>query len=329
MSKENIKIVQNILKAQNKYNLAIKLQNSHYTLRVIEDIDEWEKCILDIFVHPNYYLELQEMPEDKELLQIFQGLFDSNTYIYGYEFKINTKINIENIKNTTYIFVDESGDMDFSHKGSEYYLFNFLVKKRPFKLHEYISNYRYELLERNLDPLMGSRINIEYFHANNDNKHIKNEIFNIISTFDKENVKIYAYILEKEKVSPDKRKSKEHFYIDNLIYSIGKLLTKLDIDTNFVIITDNLPVENNKKKQEKALKLGVHNYIKENNLHLRYDIFHHCSASSVNLQIIDYIGWAINRKYEHNDGTYYKKVQKYILSEDIVTKDREKKYYEK
>ena len=329
MSKENIKIVQNILKAQNKYNLAIKLQNSHYTLRVIEDMDEWEKCILDIFVHPNYYLELQEITEDKELLKIFQGLFDSNTYIYGYDFKINTKINIENINNTTYIFVDESGDMDFSHKGSKYYLFNFLVKKRPFKLHEYISNYRYELLEKNLDPLIGSRINIEYFHANNDNKHIKNEIFNIISTFDKENVKVYSYILEKEKVSPDKRKSKEHFYIDNLIYSIGKLLTKLDIDTNFVIITDNLPVENNKKKQEKALKLGVHNYIKENNLHLRYDIFHHCSASSVNLQIIDYIGWAINRKYEHDDNTYYKKVQKYILSEDIVTKDRERKYYEK
>jgi len=329
MSKENIKIVQNILKSQDKYNLAIQLQDSYYTLRTTEFMDEWERCILDIFVHPNYYLELKSTSEYQELLEIFQGLFDSNTHIDEFEFKINTKINIENINNTTYIFVDESGDMDFSHKGSKYYLFNFLVKQRPFKLHEYISNYRYELLEKNLDPHMKSRINIEYFHANNDNKHIKNEIFNIISTFNQEDVKVYSYILEKSKVYPDKRKSKEHFYIDNLIYSIGKLLSELNIDTNFVIITDNLPVANNKKKQEKALKIGVHNYIKENNRHLRYDIFHHCSASSVNLQIIDYIGWAINRKYEHNDDTYYNKVQKYILNEDIVTKNRKKKYYEK
>lgn len=329
MSKENIKIVQNILKSQNKYNLAIKLDNAHYSIRVIESMDEWEECILDIFVHPNYFFELQTIQNDQELLTIFQGLFKSNTFIKDFQFKINTDTNVETINDTTYIFVDESGDMDFSQKGSKYYLFNFLVKKRPFKLHEYISNYRYELLEKNLDPHLDSRINIEYFHANNDNKHIKNEMFNIISTFDKESVKVYSYLLEKEKVHPDKRKSKELFYIDNLIYSIGMLLEKLNLDTNFVIITDNLPVERNKKKQEKALKLGVHNYIKEHNLNLRYDIFHHSSASSVNLQIIDYIGWAINRKYEHNDHMYYKKISKYILSEDLVTKDRKKKYYEK
>ena len=34
--------------------------------------------------------------------------------------------------NTTYIFVDEAGDMDFSARGSQYYMFSFLVKKRPF-----------------------------------------------------------------------------------------------------------------------------------------------------------------------------------------------------
>lgn len=310
MSKDNIKIVQNILKKQNNYDLAIKLDNAHYTLRTIETMDEWEQCILDIFVHPNYFLQLRLIENNKELLTIFQGLFDSHIYIKNFEFKIDTAINIETINNTTYIFVDESGDMDFSQKGSKYYLFNFLVKKRPFKLHEYISSYRYELLEKNLDPHINSRINIEYFHANNDNKYIKKEMFNIISTFKNDDVKVYSYILEKEKVSPNKRKSKEYFYIDNLIYSIGMLLEKLKIDTSFVIITDNLPVENNKKRQEKALKLGVHNYIKEHNLHLRYDIFHHCSASSVNLQIIDYIGWAINRKYEYNDDTYYKKIDR-------------------
>jgi len=74
-----------------------------------------------------------------------------------------------------YIFVDESGDMDFSIKGSKHYMFHFLVKKRPFNLHAKISNYRYQLLERGLDPSNTQRFDIEYFHAHKDNKYIKND----------------------------------------------------------------------------------------------------------------------------------------------------------
>ena len=328
--KDNIKIVQNILKKENQFDLAVKLENCYY-----EDyqIDNWNGGIGEVllYVHPNYFLELESINlADKErLIVIFNALPHEYYEITSIKFAINKEIYVENITDTTYIFVDEAGDMDFSQKGSQYYLFNFLVKKRPFKLHEYISNYRYELLEKNLDPHLNSRINIEYFHANNDNKHIKKELFNIISTFDTDSIQVYSYILEKQKVHPDKRKSREHFYIDNLIYSICMLLEKLDLDSNFIIVTDNLPVASNRKKQEKALKLGVSSYIKEHKLNLRYDIFHHCSASSANLQIIDYIGWAINRKYEHNDSSFYEKIKDYILSEDVVTKNREKKYYEK
>jgi len=112
-----------------------------------------------------------------------------------------------------YIFVDEAGDMDFSANGSTYYMFNFLVKQRPFRVHEHIANYRYSLLERNLNLFNERRLDIEYFHAHNDNKYIKEELFSIISTFDKERVKVYSYILEKPKVNPQKRKEKERFYI--------------------------------------------------------------------------------------------------------------------
>ena len=236
---------------------------------------------------------------------------------------------VESPSDTIYIFVDESGDMDFSQKGSAHYMFHFLVKKRPFTLHEYISSYRYELLERGLDPLNNQRFNIEYFHAHNDNKYIKNELFKIIGTFEKNRVKVYSYILEKTKVHPEKRKERDSFYIDNLTYSIGKLLDKLKIDKNFVIITDNLPISKNKQKQIKALKTGIKLYMQEHNLDLQYDIFHHSSASSVNLQIVDYIGWAVHRKYEMNDYNYYDRIKEYIIDEDIVTKDRKVNHYEK
>lgn len=328
MSRENIKIVQNILKKQNQYDLAIKLENSYYEKQVIDKQYDWEKVTLDLFVHPNYFLELKNLENKDNLIELIQGCYDSSIYIQNLEFKVNTKINIENMSDTLYIFVDEAGDMDFSSKGSKHYMFNFLIKRRPFNLHEYISNYRYTLLERSLEPL-NDRLDIERFHACEDNKYIREELFNIISTFDEVAVKTYSYILDKPKVSPEKRKEKDQFYIDNLSYAIQRLLDKLEIDKNFIIITDRLPVKQNKRKQVGALKKGIKEYLKSKNLKIRYDIFHHCSASSANLQIVDYISWAIFRKFEHGNDTYYKKIKKYLIKVDEMTKGRNEVHYEK
>ncbi len=233
------------------------------------------------------------------------------------------------MNNIIYIFVDEAGDMDFSAKGSKYYMFNFLIKTRPFNLHEYISNYRYSVLERNIDKTDGRRLDIEAFHACEDNKYIKEEMFNIISTFDRDKVMSYSYILEKPKVTPTKRKEKDKFYIQNLNFAIQRLLDRLRINKNFIVITDRLPVQKNKKKQVGALKKGIKEYLKKSNLSVRYDIFHHCSASSVNLQIVDYISWAIFRKYEMNQDVFYRKIEQYLIGIDVMTSGREVNHYER
>lgn len=329
MSLEKIKIIQNILVKQNRFDLAVKLENAHF----VDYVSVWQYNEsfgeVNIFVHPNNFWSLKSIPKaDVELLvSLFNGMPHNYAEIISIKFTINTEIPIETVGDTVYIFVDEAGDMDFSTKGSRYYMFSFLVKKRPFNLHEYISNYRYRLLERNLDPLSGKRLDIEAFHAHKDNKYIKQELFSIISTFDTETIKVYSYILEKPKVLPSKRDEKDKFYIENLKFAIERLLDKLEIKKDFIIITDNLPVRNNKNNQIKALREGVSDYLKSNRLQIRYDIFHHCSASSVNLQIIDYICWAIFRKYEHGDDYYYKIIKKYILAEEDMTKDRKVKHY--
>lgn len=330
MSVEKIKIIQNILTKQNRFDLAIKLEGAYFE-------DYWEDNTynggsiggVNIFVHPYSFGDLNSLStKDRRLLvSLFDGLPHDYASIASLKFTINTEIPIETVSDTVYIFVDEAGDMDFSTKGSRYYMFSFLVKKRPFNLHEYIANYRYKLLERNLDPLNGKRLDIESFHAHKDNKYIKQELFSIISTFHTETIKVYSYILEKPKVLPSKRSEKDKFYIENLKFAIERLLDRLEIKKDFIIITDNLPVQNNKNNQIKALREGVSDYLKNNKLKIRYDVFHHCSASSVNLQIIDYICWAIFRKYEHGDSSYYEIIEKYILAEEDMTKDRKVKHY--
>lgn len=324
---KNIKIIQNILKKQGRYDLALKIENCFYEDYLMDGFTGE----INLFVHPNYYMDFQELCDNDRnlLIKLFDGLPHNYHEISSITFTIDTNHSAEILSDTIYIFVDEAGDMDFSAKGSKHYMFNFLVKKRPFNLHEHISNYRYSLLERNLDPLNDNRLDIESFHAHNDNKYIKQEFFNIISTFDKRSVQLYSYILEKPKVMPDKRKERDKFYINNLNHAIQRLLDKIQIHSDIIIITDKLPVQKNRAKQIGALKKGLKEYIKSNHLEIRYDIFHHCSASSANLQIVDYMGWAIYRKYEHKQDNYYNKISKYLIDEDIMTKDRTESYYEK
>ncbi|HQT36810.1 MAG TPA: DUF3800 domain-containing protein, partial [Sulfuricurvum sp.] len=281
------------------------------------------------YVNPIYYFELQKIDtEDKQLiLEFINGFRSDYSETTNIEFAINENIHQSNIGDAVYIFVDESGDMDFSTKGSKHYMFNFLVKTRPFQLHEYIANYRYELIERNLDPFVKEVLDIEAFHACEDNKYIRQKMFETISTFTKEAVQVYSYILEKPKVHPEKRKERSIFYVDNLMFAITQLLDKIHINRNFIIITDRLPVLANKNAQIKALKKGIKQYLKTNGKDLRYTIHHHCSASSSNLQIIDYIGWAVNRKYEHGDPSYYEMIKQYLLEEEVMTRDRVEVHY--
>jgi len=333
MSKKNIKIIQNILKAENRHSFALKLENSYYEYFDSSEYSRYNTGGIKLFVSPNNFYKLKNLDNEDSilLLELLRGL-DNKEYdfIDTIEYMIDTDIEIENFNDIVYIFVDESGNRDFTSKGSKYFMFNFLIKKRPFNLHSIISNYRYTLLEKNLDSLKGNnrRLNIEYFHASEDNKYIREEIFNLISTFDEKSVKAYSYILEKPKVSPDKREEIDDFYISNLTYAIKKLLDVININKDFIIITDNLPLKSNQKNQAKALKSGIAEYLDNNSLNLRYDIFHHCSASSVNLQIIDYISWAIFRKYEHSQDEFYKKIEKYLIKVDDVTKKRDKKHYD-
>lgn len=275
------------------------------------------------------FFELEKLGnKDRELiLSILNGLTFPYEGIKYFTFSINESIPHSEINDAIYIFVDEAGDMDFSAKGSRHYMFNFLVKTRPFQLHEHIANFRYELIERNLDPFIDRKLDIESFHAHNDNKHIKKRMFEIISTFGPDAVKVYSYILEKPKVHPEKRKEATRFYIDNLAFATSQLLEKLAIQSNFIIITDRLPVKKMKNALLKALKTGIETHSKEIGKPLSYSIHNHCSASSSNLQIIDYIGWAIYRKYEHGDDTYYEMIDQYLVEEAVMTKNRIEEHY--
>lgn len=90
------------------------------------------------------------------------------------------------------------------------------------------------------------------------------------------------------------------------------------------MITDRLPLHLKRESIEKALKQSLSRHAPPS---LKYRVFHHASASHAGLQMVDYLSWAVFRKWEENDLTYYNLVKKAIRSETDLLRKGAKYYY--
>jgi hypothetical protein len=57
-----------------------------------------------------------------------------------------------------YLFLDESGDFNFTRNGTRYFLLTSVTKERPFEAFKALHDLRYDLVERGVEV-------DEYFHA--------------------------------------------------------------------------------------------------------------------------------------------------------------------
>jgi len=219
-------------------------------------------------------------------------------------------------KKTLYIFVDESGNMDFSKNGTKYFTLTALSKIRPFVIYEPLVNLKYDLWEKGIE--------FEYFHASEDTYITRNEVFNLISN----NLSKFAadsIIVEKCKTNPS---IQNHTLFYKKIFEIlfnFSLNKHQDNFSQIFIITDMIPIKKKKKDIEKAIKIYVSNWSMKNKI--PYKILHYSSKSDINLQIVDYFNWAIFRKWERNDLSNYNLIKESISSEFDVFKMGKNKYY--
>jgi hypothetical protein len=215
-----------------------------------------------------------------------------------------------------YIFLDESGNLDFSPNGTKYFLLTSVTKERPFLSYKEMTELKYDLVERGLD--------IEYFHASEDSPVIRKKIFEII--LDKLNgFRIDSLIIEKRKTGPALR-SEERFYPEMLGYLLKYILNgyNLSIYSEVLVFTDRIPVNKKRKAIEKAIKMTLAQKLPPE---VRYRIFHHDSKSNMDLQIADYCNWAVYRKWDRGEELYYKDLKPAIKSEFDIFRTGERYYY--
>jgi hypothetical protein len=204
----------------------------------------------------------------------------------------------------TYLYFDEAGNFDFSPGGTRVFAMTCLVAHRPFAFHGSLLDIKYDLLEAGL--------NIELFHAAEDRQAVRNQVFGVIANC-LPLVEAYSVIVQKRRVDPSRR-APHVLYRDAFARLVERACSPAVLATDHVVaITDHLPVNRQRAAFEKALKP----YLKQ---HLgataSYDLFHHQSRSDLNLQVADYVSWAVYRKWNSGDSRSYDLIESCMRSED-------------
>lgn len=188
--------------------------------------------------------------------------------------------------NTLYIFLDESGNLDFSRTGTAHYVLAAVTAIKPIESSTKMQQLKYSLLEAGTDT--------EYFHASEDKQVIRNKVFEILQTMSS-SISIHYIYAKKAKAHPALQSSAAFYG------KLGTTLVKFIVSyksagfNEVVIVFDKALT----KKDEKAFLGDLKPELKR--LGKPYRVYFHRTLSDFNGQIADYFAWAKYVSLERNE----------------------------
>ena len=206
---------------------------------------------------------------------------------------------------TVYLFLDESGNFDFSPGGTRHFILGCVVYRRASALYAEVMDLRYDLMEEGYD--------LERFHATEDRQAVRDRVFAVIGRH-LDAIEIHSLVVEKATTDPAIRTA-VRFYPEMLGRLLGHVFETLSGYSEVIVITDSIPVASQRRAIEKAVKTTLAEILPPRS---RYRIYHHDSRSNIGIQIADYCTWAIQRKWKDGDERSYVLVREAIRSEIVA-----------
>ena len=203
-----------------------------------------------------------------------------------------------------YVFIDESGNFDFSDKGTHHFVLTAVVTENPFDLADHFNRLKYELL---FDGIFEPAVS---FHASEDTQRMRDRVFGFMRSY--EGMRIYAVIISKKKWLAARQAYSKQIYgfaSRQLIEMIIKDARHSGYSRILVLMGAVLP----HKQREDILKT-LKSLIKPI-FGGRFAVCFVRSASDLNCQIADYCSWAIYVKYERNELRPYHMIEDKIAVE--------------
>lgn len=210
---------------------------------------------------------------------------------------------------TLYLFIDESGNFDFSPGGTKYFILTALSTTDPYSIGAPLLDLRYELLPN----YSGGKALEEngYFHASEDEQSVRDAVFSTVMKNGKD-MRIDAVVAQKNKANPAFHRQQIELY-----QKMGEILLKYILkraswgNYNHIVLVFSSLFD---KKKRGILKQTFKALIKSMSSKT-YSLYFHDSKFDLCNQTVDYFGWAIYRKWESSDRRSYILIKKLVKSE--------------
>jgi len=224
--------------------------------------------------------------------------------------------------NTLYLFIDESGNFDFSPNGTKFFVLTVMSATTPFEIGSPLLKLRYDLLP---NYACGPRMEEHgYFHASEDIQHVRNNVFSLLSQLNHP-LRVDSVIAQKNKTNPTLHKQPLEFYkiiAEALLkYAFNRAIWH-DYDHVVVVFSSLFD-----RKKRGILKQAFKYLIKQH-AKVSFALYFHDSKFDICNQAADYFGWAIYRKWDSNDTRSYVLVQHLIKSEFNIFEKGGREFYD-
>jgi hypothetical protein len=195
---------------------------------------------------------------------------------------------------TLHVHLDESGNWEFSRKGSRYFVLAIAWTFEPRPLARTLTDLRFRLLRTGL--------NIDSFHAAPDKQATRDLVVKTMLADDSWN--FAAVVMEKRKINPSIYEPQRFYpeFAGALLRFVlrGRAGRRAD---RVLIYADTIPMDSNKKR-EAVLKAMKTTCVACKGT-TEYHVFSHRRESNPWLQAVDYCCWAVARKWENGDTRTY------------------------
>lgn len=208
----------------------------------------------------------------------------------------------------TYIFLDESGDLGFKEQSSKWFIFSIVLTNDHRKIEKIMKKVHKDLKKKYRK--------IKELHAYHSQPITRKRVLRALAGLD--DLKIMCIVLNKEKVYVDLRNQKKYLYNYTANILLDRLHNKKILKPN-----DEVLIYIDQRDTNKFLRESFEKYLSEN-LKIRgaskFKIKIKPSHTEKCLQAVDFVSWAIFRKYEKNDEEYYKIIKTKLVEENLLFK---------
>ena len=207
-----------------------------------------------------------------------------------------------------YIFMDESGDLgfNFDKRGTtSYFLITFLFSRSKRPIEKCVKKVHLGLRKKYKK--------IGVLHAYIEEPVTKRRLLSLLAEKD---CKIMTILLNKKKVYTKLQDEKPvlYNYVTNIL--LDRIFTKKLIQSD-----DSIKIIASRKETNKFLNKNFKSYLHSQlaaNYKVKVSISVKTPAEQKALQAVDFVSWAIFRKYEYKDDTYYNLIRGKIVEENAL-----------